>query len=417
MNSRPLDILIVEDTPAKKRRMFERLHASIDVFGEPDVVTNTADAIRRLKEKIYDLMILDLVIPRDNISDPDEQNAIDLLTKIDYDASSIKKPRHILSISSSESIRDETLDFYRSRPWGCLRYSESSDQCMDDLENIGRWIHNDVTGEVSNQQCDVFIITALDDPEMQAVESELPDLGPYLPMDANQLVRYCHIESNGRNLRVGLAFASRMGPVASAILGTKAIEHLKPSLIVMPGICGGIAKNALIGDVIAADPTWDWQSGKYVDAADADFEFAPHQLHISTDMRNVLLRVKKDAAFWQTLAPYALTQKVELPKLLTGPLATGASVIANEKVTRQIKERQNKNVVGVDMESYAVYAAAAGASQHVEVISLKSVCDKANIEKNDEYQAYAAKISAKVTIHFLRQYGDSFVKRASANVR
>lgn len=417
MNIRPLDILIVEDTPAKKRRMFERLHASLDVFGEPDVVANTADAIKRLKKKVYDLMILDLVIPRDNISDPDEQNAIDLLTKIDYDANSIKKPRHIVSISSSESIKGETLDFYRSRPWGCLHYSESSDQCIEDLENIGRWIHNDVTGNIKNQQCDVFILTALDDPEMQAIESELPDLGPYMPMDANQLVRYCHIESSGRSLSVGLAFASRMGPVASAILGTKAIEHLKPSLIVMPGICGGIAKNALIGDVIAADPTWDWQSGKHIDTADADFEFAPHQLHISTDMRNALLLLKKDNSFWQTLASDALSQKVELPKLLTGPLATGASVIANEKVTRQIKEKQNKNVVGVDMESYAVYAAAAAAGRHIEVISLKSVCDKANVEKNDEYQAYASKISAKVTIHFLKKYGDSLVSRAAANVR
>ncbi|MDD2546139.1 MAG: hypothetical protein PHI55_07630 [Burkholderiaceae bacterium] len=417
MSSKSLDVLIVEDTPAKKRRMFERLHASLDVFGDPDVVANTADAIKRLNEKIYDLMILDLFIPRDNISDPDEQNAIDLLLKIDSGIGLIKKPRHIVSISSSELIGDKTLEFYRSRPWGCLRYSESSDQCIEDLENIGRWIHNDVTGEVKNESCDVFILTALDDPEMQAVESELPDLGPYLPMDANQLVRYCDIESNGRILKVGLAFASRMGPVASAILGTKAIEHLKPSLIVMPGICGGIAKNALIGDVIAADPTWDWQSGKYVDAADVDFEFAPHQLHISTNMRNALLRVKKDALFWQTLASDALSQKVELPKLLTGPLATGASVIANERVTRQIKEKQNKNVVGVDMESYAVYAAAAAAGRHIEVISLKSVCDKANIEKNDEYQAYAAKISAKVTIHFLKQHGDSLVGRAATNIR
>lgn len=416
MNNNSLDILIVEDTPAKKRRMFEKLHASSDLFGEPDVVTNTADAVKRLKEKRYDLMILDLVIPRDNISDPDEQNAIDLLTKIDYDSGTINKPRHTLSISSSESIKNETLEFYRSRPWGCLRYSESSDQCIEDLENIGRWIHNDVTGGVKSQQCDVFIITALDDPEMQAIELELPDIGPYLPMDANQLVRYCDIPSNGQVLRVGLAFASRMGPVASAILATKAIEHLKPSLIIMPGICGGIAKNALIGDVIAADPTWDWQSGKYVDATETDFELAPHQLHVSTDMRNALLRVKKDTEFWQTLASDALSQKVELPKLLTGPLATGASVIANEKITRQIKEKQNKNVVGIDMESYAVYAAAAAASRHIEVISLKSVCDKANIEKNDEHQAYAAKISAKVTINFVKKYGNSLVTGASANV-
>lgn len=417
MNNRSLEILIVEDTPAKKRRMFEKFHASPEIFGEPDVVSHTSDAIKRLKEKTYDLLILDLVIPRDNISDPDEQNAIDLLTEIDRNNSPINRPSHILSISSAESIKDETLDFYRSRPWGCLRYSESSDQCIEDLEAIGRWIHNAVTGESKNQKCDVFIITALDDPEMLAVESELKELEPYLPMDKNQLVRYCQIESNGHSLRVGLAVPSRMGPVASAILVTKAIEHLEPSLIIMPGICGGISKTALIGDVIAADPTWDWQSGKYVDSDDADFEFAPHQLHVSPSMRNVLIRLKKDSSFWNALASEALNHKVELPKLHMGPLATGASVIANEKVTRLIKEKQNKNVVGVDMESYAVYAAAEAADRRIEVISLKSVCDKANVEKNDVYQAYAAKISAKVTIHLLRQYGESLVSNAATSIR
>ncbi|UJB64354.1 hypothetical protein YS110_06135 [Acidovorax sp. YS12] len=412
MTNRPLEILIVEDTPAKKKRMFERFQQHPQIFGEPDVVINTAEAIKRLKAKSYDLLILDLLIPRDPTSDPEEQNAIDVLSRIDSSAMGIQKPRHIVSISSAESISTKVQDFYRSRPWGCLRYSESSDQCIDDLENIGRWIHNEIVGEARPQHCDVFILTALDEPEMQAVESEFPNLGPYRPLDANQLVRYCSIESNGRQLSVGLAFAARMGPVASAILATKVIEYLRPSLIIMPGICGGIAKNALIGDIIAADPTWDWQSGKYIDSSEADFEFAPHQLHISTEMRNVLLLMKKDISFWQTLTPNALEYKLSLPKLLTGPLATGASVIADEKVTRRIKEQQNKNVVGVDMESYAVYAAVAAAGRHINVISLKSVCDKADIAKNDDYQVYAAKISAKATIHFLTQYGSTFVKNS-----
>ena len=35
----------------------------------------------------------------------------------------------------------------------------------------------------------------------------------------------------------------------------------------MCGICAGIPGKAAIGDVIAADSSWDWQSGKYTDKA------------------------------------------------------------------------------------------------------------------------------------------------------
>lgn len=411
MSDRPLKILIVEDTPSKKRRMFERFKEHASVFGDPELVVNTNDAIRRLQEKEYDLLVLDLLIPRDNISDPEEQNSIELLNRIDARQGGINRPRHIISISSSAAISVQAQDFHRSRPWGCIRYQDDSNQCLDDLENIGRWIHDDLHRQQNLSECDAFVVTALDEPEMQAIENQIENLGPYVPLDSVQLVRFCEIISNGRKLKVGLAFAARMGPVASAILCTKILEKMRPRLILMAGICGGISKSAQIGDVIAGDPTWDWQSGKYVESDSADFEFAPHQIYITTDIRNGLIKMKKDAAFWRTFAELAVKHKLELPKLLLGPLATGASVIADEKVTRRIKEQQNKNVIGVDMESYAVYAATAAAAHPTRFLSLKSVCDKANVDKNDDYQSYAADVSAKAVVYFLECFGAEFTQR------
>ena len=84
-------------------------------------------------------------------------------------------------------------------------------------------------------------------------------------------------------------------------------------------------------------------------------------------------------------------------------------MVADERVTKKIREEQNKNVVALDMETYAVYAAAASAHYHVGALSIKAVCDRADREKNDNYQTYASKISAACTLHFIENYGEKLL--------
>lgn len=407
MTTPPIKVLVVEDNPAKKRKLFEKLGSLPNLFCEPDVVGSTSDAIKRLRDVQYDLMILDLFVPFKAADAPDEQNSIDLLSRIDSNSNHIKRPHHVLLISSAANLPEHIKEFARGRPWGCIQYSEDSEQVLGDIEHIAEWIQSQ--GEVQpveDSACDIFIISALEDPEFTALEQAAGDIGPLIPLDSSQLVRQFHVESGERRIKIAAGFAQRMGPVASAVLCTKAILKLKPKLLLMNGICGAIGDKADIGDVIAADASWDWQSGKFVNEPDADFYNAPHQLNIPTNTRTLLIQLKREESFWGAFARDAAAMKAHLPKLVLGPMATGASVVADERITKKIREEQNKNVVALDMETYAVYAAAASANYSVGALSLKAVCDRADREKNDEYQAYAAKISATCLLHFIRSYGD-----------
>jgi nucleoside phosphorylase len=190
-----------------------------------------------------------------------------------------------------------------------------------------------------------------------------------------------------------------MGPVAASILTMKPLLKYRPSLVAMAGICAGIPGKAEIGDVIATEISWDWQSGKYVDNNGTEgFQIAPHQLGVHDACRNALWMLKRDEEFWRSLAPKALDAKVKQPKLVLGPMATGSSVLADARVADRIKENQHKNVAGLDMETYGVFAAAQAYSADTKVISLKSVCDKGDIKKNNRYQSYAASVAA-LTLH------------------
>ncbi len=55
------------------------------------------------------------------------------------------------------------------------------------------------------------------------------------------------------------------------------------------------------------------------------------------------------------------------------------------------------------------YAAAQAASIPIRAISLKAVCDKGDKEKNDKYQAYAARVSAAAVHRFIVRFSESLL--------
>jgi hypothetical protein len=47
----------------------------------------------------------------------------------------------------------------------------------------------------------------------------------------------------------------------------------------MCGICAGVKGKVNIGDIVFADPVWDYQSGKFIkEDGVAKFSISPHQL-------------------------------------------------------------------------------------------------------------------------------------------
>ncbi len=401
-NEKRLSVLVVEDDPGKKRKLFDFLQERADLFEEPDVCVSTADASKRMQESAYDLLILDVVVPAKPGGAPNERNSLDLLEQIDAEHGHINVPKYILPISSVSELSQEVKDFFLGRPWGVVSYHEDSGQALLDIESVARWISRQSDQSPQELRCDVFVIAALEDPEFAAAEVAFGSFGPLEPLDSKQLVRFCDVVVDQKVIKVAAAFCARMGPVAAALLTSKVAERLRPRLVVMVGICAGTSDKVEIGDVIAAEVSWDWQSGKFVDQdGEQGFMIAPHQLDIDLETRTALLQFKRDSQFWAIFANESRELSLSLPKLVLGPVATGASVLADSRVVQRIREEQNRSVVGLDMETYGVYSAAQAASIPIRAISLKAVCDKGDKEKNDKYQAYAARVSAAAAHQFI----------------
>nr|SPS06549.1 conserved protein of unknown function [Candidatus Nitrotoga fabula] len=398
-----LEVLLLEDDPSKKNRLLSLLNTNKELFKHVDTALCTSNAIQMMKGRHYDLFIADIVVPIELGGEKSEKNCIALFEQLDDDFDNIQCPSYSLPISSSKEISTAAHEFFLGRPWGILPYTETNNECLATVEKIARFVLGEKERVPDTSTCDIFIITALMEPEFSALEAFDLDWTPLEPLDGSQLVRFGRVQIKEKEYRVAAGFSSRMGPVAAAILTVKAILNLRPRLIIMSGICAGIPGKVNIGDVVAPDISWDWQSGKYIDKSGTEaFQIAPHQLCLDDQSRNQLLLLKRDREFWESLPAHAA--KKDFPKLVVGPMASGSSVLADNRVRDRIKDNQHKNLVGLDMETYAVFAAANACNPNIKTMSLKSVCDKGDLKKNDKFQEYASKISAAAVLQFIKQH-------------
>ena len=213
-------------------------------------------------------------------------------------------------------------------------------------------------------------------------------------------------EHEGRQRVIFAAESARMGMPAASVLAMKMICQFRPEYLAMTGISAGVPSRTKFGDILVADPAYDWGNGKWVtDAGGIKFQPAPHQLALSPSLRN---KFKAMAADNSMLAQVRASWPGDLPdhtlSMKVGPVASGASVLADGSTSGDILTRQ-RDLIGIEMETYSLFMAAEEApAPKPAVFSMKSVVDFADGVKNDLHQKYAAHTSAQALKFFSASY-------------
>ena len=201
-----------------------------------------------------------------------------------------------------------------------------------------------------------------------------------------------------------------MGLTAAATLGQKLIFNFKPKYLVMTGIAAGIKGKGNFGDIIFSELVWDYGSGKITTEKNGalGFQQDPRPLTIAPEIKAHLQKefiqdniVKSVESSWQK--GNGEMAKTRL-KVILGPMASGSYVIENIKKIQEVVDQQRK-LVGIDMEAYAIFYAATYSTNPKPIpIVIKSICDFGDSRKNNKMQAYASYTSANFLYHFALKY-------------
>lgn len=255
---------------------------------------------------------------------------------------------------------------------------------------------------------DIAFICALQHPEFASLIQALG--GEEMWKDAGStnfchLYRTCELTTVSNNqLKVVGTVATSMGLTAAAIATTQIIHHFRPRLVVMVGIAAGTRSGGKqFGDVLVADPSIDYNSGKVVqDTGIREFLPDPYPIGLNPRLRSILLQQRTTDRLFEDIRQ---RWKGPLPetanRMHLGPLGAADQVIDDPSRIIEI-QRNWRKLIGVEMETYGVYRACHEAPDpKPRYVSFKSVCDFA-AEKTDSWQEFASFVAAEFAVGFLK---------------
>jgi nucleoside phosphorylase len=260
---------------------------------------------------------------------------------------------------------------------------------------------------------DIGIVCALEQPELDAVTTAFG--GPNVWKEVGE-ARYTHVyretslqTNSGKTLRIVATASTSMGLTAAAIVTTQLIMQFRPRLIVMVGIAAGTRSgNKQFGDVLVADPSVDYNSGKVVDSKGIrEFLPDPYPIGLNARLRSVLQKYESRREVFESIrARWSGKLPLQPNRLHIGPLGAADQVIDDPNRVLEITKNWRK-LVGVEMETYGVYRAChESPDPKPRTVSFKAVCDFA-AEKTDSWQPYAAFMAAHFTHDFIKSEWDA----------
>lgn len=402
-----LKVLVVEDNQDKLRNILAGL-TSVEgcALDNIDKARDAQEAKILLRQYSYDLMILDIAIPESSDLLPSPNGGITLLNEI-TERDIYFPPREVVGLTAYPDSKALASVSLGADLWTTLEYNPSSGEWLDNLtRKLRHIIHTKSSASVALEyQTDICIITALRKPELSSVLNIPWNWNEYNLQNDPTTYHRCTVNIGSRNLSVIAASAPRMGMPAAAALSMKMIMQFKPRYIIMPGISAGIRGKVELGDIIVADPSWDYGNGKRsLKDKVPIFSAAPHQISLDPFIRkkfehfsNNSSQIASIKARWPAKCPPTLSIHI-------APLASGAAVLEDPSIAEHIQD-QHRKVLGIEMEAYGVFSSAQESLEpRPTAIVLKSACDFADEEKNDDYQDYAAFTSAQALRIFVENY-------------
>lgn len=157
------------------------------------------------------------------------------------------------------------------------------------------------------------------------------------------------------------------GNERAALEAERAIEVFNPHVALFVGVAGGL-KDVSLGDVVAATEVFGYEAGK----ANRQFEPRPS---VAKSTHEMVARSRAEARKSNWLERIKGLRTTAVPRVLVGPIAAGAKVVADTRsAIYKFLRRNYGHVVAVEMEGRG-FLAAAEVNRQVEALVVRGISD------------------------------------------
>lgn len=318
------------------------------------------------------------------------------------------QPNQIVSIEALlDKVRDMALGRAGREPSSNLASSSFDDAKSQKLPS------HDLT-------VDVVILCALQS-ELEMVLNALDPTKaisawvPFGQLNGSHTYYESEIRSvSNQSIRVIAGAARHMGLTASAILTSEAISFFRPKLVLMAGIAAGADKTKqFLGDILVGESAFNYGAGKQQPNTEGGFQPDFRSVEIHGSLARMVRECANDRKLVNDVIERWSDKSKDLRRLSVhiGPIGSSDQVMNDSDRVLDIKKHVRK-LIGLEMETYAMYRACVDSIHHPLYLSFKSICDFA-AEKTDDWQSCAAWTSSQFAVSFLRHKWDAIRKMSS----
>lgn len=404
-----VNVIIVDDDNSRIREIC----AEISLDGvNIDYATTKNEAMSKMAEMQYDMAIIDIMLPNDaKTVILSKDGGFDLITQIE-NTRKIKKPLNIIGVTSGDDVYNQYKAVFESKLIPLFLWTTCNVICKEALKNKVAYLIKVNNQKPNATKADIAIVTAVE-AEYNAAKAMYEGWQTVASLNDSTIYQITTVTINDLTKTIVLTMLPEMGMTSASCFTTKLLQLFDPKQVYMIGICGGIKGEVNLTDIIVASSSWDYGSGKIkpktTDTTYYELEPSPNQISINASLGSEI-RAYKDGILAEIISEWTLLHpdnKIE-PKVHLSPMPSGSAVICDKAVFSELIRPQHRKCVGLDMETYGVYFAATHCSKTpVDFLSIKSVSDFADIEKNDDYHSACCFISSQFLKKFIEKHNDS----------
>lgn len=402
----------MDDTPEKTAKIKSVLKERCLLKEEEIEVAQSINSGRKaLHQNVYDLLILDLVMP---INDGDEVDAegssedfINEMSRIGR----LHKPVYIIALTQYEEKIEKHKQSYSKKLWKLIHYNlketdwedvlqEAVDTIIETKKQLLESVHDE-------RHYDVGVLCALPE-EFEQMKLAFGGLWNPVTLDGVPYTLYStQLRTElGHSIKVMACCNNAAGMQAASITATFLLSRFELETLFMTGFCAGFkGKDVNYGDLFIADSEYDYGSGKLIKNDENEQEVMPEPKQMPckyealAKMNDFITEdLIASKLFAEIKRKGLIVEDMGVPEIHVGPGACGSYVVGDKDFMDRLLSDDNRNLQGLDMEGYGLYLA--GHMLNKNCVLVKGIADFGDRQKDDKYH----KVCSYASAYFVAQY-------------
>lgn len=408
-----IKVLIVDDSDNKiqsiRKVLVERCQIPDNLI---DDAKSVSSGITALVSKQYQLLILDLVLPQFDGDHPEENGGLSFLNDINGNQS-VNLPVQVICLTEYADIIKENQKKFDQLLVSSVVKQEGDTSWVSQLAaNVNHTVklHNHFLEYYAKKDVyDVGVICALQEEFDQMLIAFGEDKWNSLQY-ANLPYQFknCIINTESMSdLHIIAACAGGAGMVPTSTLSSIMYNTFHVNQLFMTGFTGGMMNDDVeLGDILISKAVQNYPAGKIIDSPEGDVKLLKEmqQIPVNAQLINLFSDFVTNADVISKLNTKIKKQNLQVNerdyyKVECAPTVCVPFVLSSSIVQDELK-RDNRKILGIDMEGFALYYCAHQLSK--QALWIKGVSDMANRDKDDRYHKTCAYGSAFLLQQFLK---------------